>query len=146
MTNLRLTAPIGGLAGILAAALFTWLFDVGSRTLRVGFGLGDAAQLAGGGWLLVLAGALVGVVLWAGHLHPLVVGVPALWSIVRFGPILLGSDFPFGWSPEWLGRFTLTQTNEAAFVVTGLLMGATAWSVWLRQSIATSETDPTSVE
>lgn len=125
MSHWRLSAWAGGIAGIAAAAALTWLFRWGTQTFISAVRSPDNAELAEAGWLLLLGGVVLMAVLLSAHLHPLITGIPALWFLVRFGPLLLGVGGVPEWYPQWIGRHVLIDANEAAFVITGLLAAAT---------------------
>lgn len=143
MEELRLPSWSGALIGVAAAAALTWLLRQGTQEFLSAVRTADSRGLMASGWLLILGSFILAAVLWSPRFHPLITGVPAAWFLIRFGPTLLGTAGTPDWYPEWIGRYILQDLNEAAFIVTGLLVAATLGELFRRRpseaSVAQSE-------
>lgn len=125
MRDKRLPTWAGALAGVGAATVLTWLLREGSQSFRAAIDLAQVERLTGAGWLLTLAGVVLAAVLWSARIHPLIVGVPAVWFLVRFAPLLLGAGTVPSWYPEWITNHVLVDANGASFLTMALLSVAT---------------------
>lgn len=143
MTDRRLPAWAGGLVGIVAGVLLTWLLREGMQTFRFGAQMAEIGAVTRGSWLLILASFVLAAVMWSARLHPLIIGIPAAWFLIRFAPALFGAFVVPDWYPEWLGNYILPDLNSSAYIVTGLLVAATVDAVLRRRPPTSDHTSPT---
>jgi len=141
MRDWRLPIWAGGLLGVAAAAVLTWLLREGYQSFRAAIDLADFESLTGAGWLFVLGGVVLAAVLWSARIHPLIAGVPAAWFLVRFAPLLLGVETVSGWYPEWLSNHVLVDANGVSFLTMTLLSVATCAGLFSHRRFDASATE-----
>lgn len=77
----------GAVAGIAFAAVLSCALQYGSKRFVFGFDLLQRPEALSGVMSLLLVGGLVGGLIIAPRLHPLVSGIPALCFALVFGPV-----------------------------------------------------------
>lgn len=130
----------GAAVGVVFTVVLSWLLYEGSRLFRVGFDLLDRSKGVPALILLFLAGVLVGVLVAAPRLHPLVAGFPAIWFAIVFGgPMVRRSFIPPDWYPDWINRYFIVTRSPAPWVILGALVVVTAASLRVPNRPTTKE-------
>jgi uncharacterized membrane protein len=76
------------------------------------------------GWLLLLLGVVIGLLVLAAAWHPLAGIVPTAVLLVLYGPLYSGVDMP-AWIPTRLERLILESGSPEPPVIVGVLLSAT---------------------
>lgn len=121
-------AWVAAVAGLAATAAMSVTLRVGSGALLRGLSVTEQAEIGEGVALLILTGLVVATAVVAYRVHPLLPGIPALWFTIVYIPAMF-MPWPADWLPEWISSHFLLTASAAPFVITGVLLGATAASV-----------------